>query len=122
MLFFSNSPRFSDPPQSSSTIIYFTKTLWPEFTFWHLLAGIFFYQRHRSQLCVVKQTLDQFSDASDDTSLIERLERMTLDGDRAGDSGRYNKTAYDNRVSTFLDNYAERKYNQLMQLSQLNVP
>lgn len=69
----------------------------------------------------MKQALDKFADGSDDKSLIERLEQMTLNSDHDGDNERYNKAAYDNRVSTFLDKYAERKYNQLMQLSKLNV-
>lgn len=31
--------------QSSSTVIYFTKTLWPEFNIWHLFGAVFYYQR-----------------------------------------------------------------------------
>jgi len=36
--------------QSENAIIHFTSVLWPEFSLWHLLAAIFYYQRHRIEL------------------------------------------------------------------------
>jgi len=31
--------------QASSSVTYFTKVLWPDFDYWHLLLAVFFYQR-----------------------------------------------------------------------------
>ena len=36
--------------QASSSITYFSPVLWPEFSLWQLLAGIFFFQRQHSRL------------------------------------------------------------------------
>ncbi|XP_055539837.1 dehydrodolichyl diphosphate synthase complex subunit Dhdds [Wyeomyia smithii] len=36
--------------QTSSTVIYFTKTLWPDFNIWHLFGAVFYYQRCRWQV------------------------------------------------------------------------
>ena len=36
--------------QTSFSVIYFTRVLWPEFSFQNLVAGIFFYQRNRRRL------------------------------------------------------------------------
>merc|ERR1719507_807079 len=36
--------------QSDNAIIHFTSVLWPEFSLWHLLAAVFYYQRHRMEL------------------------------------------------------------------------
>lgn len=41
--------------QASSSITYFTPVLWPEFSIWHLLAGVFFYQRHQQSLDKLRQ-------------------------------------------------------------------
>jgi len=40
--------------QASSSITYFTPVLWPEFSIWHLLAGVFFYQRHKQRLAKLR--------------------------------------------------------------------
>merc|ERR1719222_236397 len=36
--------------QSENAIIHFTSVLWPDFSLWHLLAAVFYYQRHRIAL------------------------------------------------------------------------
>jgi hypothetical protein len=36
--------------QSDFSVTYFTGVLWPDFSFRNLLAGIFYYQRHRRQI------------------------------------------------------------------------
>jgi len=36
--------------QASSSITYFTKVLWPDFKFWHLLLAVFFFQRNQNLL------------------------------------------------------------------------
>ena len=42
--------------QASSSITYFSPVLWPEFSLWQLLAGIFFFQRQHSHLQQVLQS------------------------------------------------------------------
>ncbi|XP_058454602.1 dehydrodolichyl diphosphate synthase complex subunit DHDDS [Malaya genurostris] len=49
--------------QSSSTVIYFTKTLWPDFSIWHLFGAVFYYQRCHWQMEDIRK------------GLLERLER-----------------------------------------------
>jgi len=41
--------------QASSSITYFTPVLWPEFSIWQLLVGVFFYQRHQHSLEKLRQ-------------------------------------------------------------------
>lgn len=41
----------------STTMIYFTKILWPEFTIWHLLGGVFHYQRHINDVITSRKCL-----------------------------------------------------------------
>jgi len=41
--------------QASSSITYFTPVLWPEFSIWQLLVGVFFYQRHHYSFSKLKQ-------------------------------------------------------------------
>ena len=36
--------------QASSSITYFSPVLWPDFSLWQLLAGIFFFQRQHARL------------------------------------------------------------------------
>jgi len=40
--------------QASSSITYFTQVLWPEFSIWNLLAGVFFYQRQKQMLAKLR--------------------------------------------------------------------
>lgn len=47
------------PRQISATIVYFTDTLWPEFSIWHLLAAIFYYQTQYDRIGRARQTLEQ---------------------------------------------------------------
>lgn len=44
-----------DSFQCSTTVIYFTETLWPEFTIWHLLAGIFYYQQNQHTIATARR-------------------------------------------------------------------
>jgi len=55
--------------QSENAVIHFTSVLWPEFSLWHLLAAIFYYQRHRIAL----------DTALDDTHEKEVVEVVELD-------------------------------------------
>lgn len=50
-------------PQISATIIYFTDTLWPEFTIWQLLAGIFFFQRHHPAMADSRRKMQYTRDS-----------------------------------------------------------
>lgn len=43
--------------QTPATVFYFTKALWPEFSLWHLLAAVFFYQRSFYKSMLVKSHL-----------------------------------------------------------------
>lgn len=43
--------------QSSSTVIYFTETLWPEFNIWHLFGAVFYYQRCHWQTSAIRDVL-----------------------------------------------------------------
>merc|ERR1711972_677625 len=36
--------------QASKSITYFTPVLWPDFSLWHLLSGILFFQRQKKKL------------------------------------------------------------------------
>jgi len=40
--------------QASSSITYFTPVLWPDFSIWQLLVGVFFYQRHHYSFSKLK--------------------------------------------------------------------
>ena len=41
---------------SLTTKCSFLQVLWPEFSLWHLLAGVFYYQRHRTALdCLLEE-------------------------------------------------------------------
>lgn len=41
--------------QASTAVLYFTQVLWPDFSLWHLLGGIFYYQRHHQALSSLLQ-------------------------------------------------------------------
>ncbi|KAK7871918.1 hypothetical protein R5R35_009723 [Gryllus longicercus] len=40
--------------QTSSTCVYFSKVLWPEFSVWHMLTAVFHYQRNRQNIVRLK--------------------------------------------------------------------
>lgn len=70
--------------QSSSTVIYFTKTLWPEFNIWHLFGAVFYYQRCYWQMHSIKDVLmeeeETYSDvtAKNTSNLVsEKSDRVT---------------------------------------------
>jgi len=52
--------RFSDFLlwQSASSVVYFTKVLWPEFNIWHLLGAILYYQTHVKYIRSTTQSFD----------------------------------------------------------------
>merc|ERR1712181_91382 len=66
--------------QSENAIIHFTSVLWPEFSLWHLLAAIFYYQRHRIEL---DSTLDDVHEKEK-----EVVEIVDLDSSMAALLGR----------------------------------
>lgn len=101
--------------QASSSIIYFTKSLWPEFTFWQLLAGVFYYQRHYETMVGVKKSLQEYSDFVTDERVIDKLKQIKrtpkLDGAKP--------TVFSQRVTDFIEKFELRKYNQLVELSAI---
>ncbi|XP_062563691.1 dehydrodolichyl diphosphate synthase complex subunit DHDDS [Armigeres subalbatus] len=66
--------------QSTSTIIYFTKTLWPEFNIWHLFAAVFYYQRCHWQRSAIQDVLMEESGKVVTENLsrdsVERVEKF----------------------------------------------
>lgn len=40
-------------------MVYFTKALWPEFTIWHLLGAVLYYQRHYSTMHNIRDKLNK---------------------------------------------------------------
>lgn len=40
--------------QSSHTVLSFTPVLWPEFSIWHLIQAVFYYQRHEPNTRIVR--------------------------------------------------------------------
>uniref|UniRef100_A0A131Z3L3 Alkyl transferase n=1 Tax=Rhipicephalus appendiculatus TaxID=34631 RepID=A0A131Z3L3_RHIAP len=55
--------------QSSRSVIEFTTVLWPEFTIWHLLAAILYYQRHCGLVEAFKSARPREWQSADDQSL-----------------------------------------------------
>lgn len=82
--------------QLSSTVIYFTNILWPEFTIWHLLSAIFYYQRHYNTLQSLKIHLDDCSD---------KPRREPSD------------VIVENNITIFLEKFEKRKYEELLNLT-----
>lgn len=39
--------------QSSHTVLSFTPVLWPEFSIWHLIQAVFYYQRHQYKVNIM---------------------------------------------------------------------
>jgi len=58
--------------QASDSITYFTPVLWPEFSFWHLLSGIFFYQRQQISLDRLKKNEEEFEATTCSTKSIDQ--------------------------------------------------
>ncbi|XP_055320908.1 dehydrodolichyl diphosphate synthase complex subunit Dhdds [Sitodiplosis mosellana] len=107
--------------QASTSIIYFTKTLWPEFTFWHLLAGVFYYQRHYQSMHSVKRSLHQFSSVMDDESFTKDLEQVRQTSNIAEIETSSKLATFSQRATEFLEKFDKRKYNQLVELSTIKV-
>lgn len=60
--------------QASSSITYFTPVLWPEFSIWQLLAGVFMYQRHCFSLNKLKESGSPTEECS---SSLEQIDQDT---------------------------------------------
>lgn len=67
----------------------------------------------------VKFSLQQFSDSFNEQSIADKLERINLSDSNSNDKN-CNK-AFSQRAAEFLKNFEQRKYNQLVKLSTLNV-
>lgn len=67
----------------------------------------------------VKYSLQQFSDSFNEQSIADKLERIKLSDSNSNDKN-CNK-AFSQRAAEFLKNFEQRKYNQLVKLSTLNV-
>ncbi|XP_058055419.1 dehydrodolichyl diphosphate synthase complex subunit DHDDS [Anopheles bellator] len=91
--------------QSASTVMYFTDTLWPEFTIWHLFGAVFYYQRFRWRMLPVRKALDRFSNGSPYFGESE-----------ADDSGccPHRKE----RIGRFLEYIEQQEVNQLVRLAR----
>lgn len=105
--------------QASTSIIYFTKTLWPEFTFWHLLAGVFYYQRHYPAMHNVKRSLRQFTSLMGEESLPKDLEQMRRTSNITEIDSSLKHISFSQRATEFLEKFDKRKYNQLVELSTI---
>lgn len=81
--------------QSESTVIYFTKTLWPDFNIWHLFGAVFHYQRCHGQMNLVKNVL------------LERENFYSVERDE--------------RVRTFLDAVEKKEHEHLIHLAKAMV-
>lgn len=97
--------------QASASIIYFTQTLWPEFTFWQLLAGVFYYQRHCTAIEDVKHTLQRFS-------VVDECKKQCSNSSSAMKPA---STLMCERAMEFLDKFDRRKQNKLVQLTKIDV-
>ncbi|KFB41404.1 AGAP002026-PA-like protein [Anopheles sinensis] len=88
--------------QSTSTVMYFTETLWPELTIWHLLGAVFYYQRVRWRMQDVRRALDQFTS-----------EPYAQCPDGADTSGKRTE-----RIGRFLEYVEQKEEHQLIQLAR----
>ncbi|XP_055644977.1 dehydrodolichyl diphosphate synthase complex subunit DHDDS [Toxorhynchites rutilus septentrionalis] len=88
--------------QSSSTVIYFTKTLWPEFNIWQLFSAVFYYQRCHWQVSSIRNALEEVS---------EEFEDVTA----AKSSSQRNKK--DERVRKFLNDVERKDRENLIKLT-----
>ncbi|XP_066999448.1 dehydrodolichyl diphosphate synthase complex subunit DHDDS isoform X3 [Anabrus simplex] len=73
--------------QISCSCIYFTKVLWPEFTFWHMLAAVFYYQRCKEDLVDINRFEANVSAPSNcriDTFLTELNAYRTAKSEEVG--------------------------------------
>lgn len=88
--------------QSSSTVIYFTKTLWPEFNVWHLFGAVFYYQRCQWQSGAIREVF------------LEEKKREQLAGENGDDSG---VTKRNERVEHFLRDVDRRDQESLAKMA-----
>ncbi|TRY75224.1 hypothetical protein TCAL_01317 [Tigriopus californicus] len=59
--------------QSSYSVIHFEPVLWPDFSFKHLLAGVFHFQRHQRQ---IQSVLDRHEDGKGADLNVKSVERV----------------------------------------------
>lgn len=60
--------------QSSHTVLSFTPVLWPEFSVWHLIQAVFYYQRHEPLVkCITHKLVHNSAD-----SKVELKKRLDL--------------------------------------------
>ncbi|XP_012263743.1 dehydrodolichyl diphosphate synthase complex subunit DHDDS [Athalia rosae] len=73
--------RFSDFLlwQTTSSCIYFTKVLWPEFSVWDLLAAVFYYQRCHLDMEAVKQTSQSLYVRNNNNRLVSFVNELQKD-------------------------------------------
>lgn len=45
--------------QAADSVLHFTSVMWPAFTLWHLLAAVFYYQRHRAGLAALLEEREE---------------------------------------------------------------
>nr|XP_029722001.1 dehydrodolichyl diphosphate synthase complex subunit DHDDS-like [Aedes albopictus] len=90
--------------QSSSTVIYFTKTLWPEFNVWHLFGAVFYYQRCQWQSGAIREVF------------LEEKKREQLAGENSDDS-RAMVTKRKERVENFLRDVDRRDQESLVKMA-----
>lgn len=111
--------------QASTSIIYFTDAYWPEFTFWHLLAGVFYYQRHHKKMSSVRKSLNQFNNFIDNESLpldFEQSRQQKSSQTECEHNGARTGNFSQNAIE-FLEKFDKRKHNKLLKLASLpNLP
>lgn len=83
--------------QSSSSVIYFTETLWPDFNIWHLFGAVFYYQRCHWQTTAIRDVL--------------RTEDVKEEADSDVSAKR------DERVQKFLENTERKNQEHLVKLT-----
>lgn len=105
--------------QASSSIIYFTDILWPEFTIWHLIAGVFYYQRHHRTKCNVKSSLAKYSIYS--KSIIEKVSNEIDCNHKQLFNEISTEFQSNKRVKDFLRNLESRKFKELVKLSAIEL-
>ncbi|XP_011162537.1 dehydrodolichyl diphosphate synthase complex subunit DHDDS [Solenopsis invicta] len=61
--------------QISNSCIYFTNVLWPEFSIWHFLSAVFYYQRCYSDLQRIRNNLKPIAHNSRASMFVKKLHR-----------------------------------------------
>lgn len=104
--------------QTSTSLVYFTKTLWPEFTFWHLLAGVFYYQRHYQTMNNIKHEISSFVN---EKSLSKDIEQVRQSSKLTETCTGTKLVTLSQRAADFISKFDKRIHNQLVELSTIKV-